>query len=120
SIVDRIPKLKQARKKKANRRLIIYLSIFFFLISIIVYLQYPLSYINAIDVKGNLMVSEEEIVDLSGLTNETSMWSIDKKEISENIQANPMLDTAEVKRKLPHCLEIIVNEHALVGFMKDN
>src|SRR5690625_2260864 len=120
SIEDRIPKLKQALKIKANRRLIFYLSIFFFLISIIVYLQSPLSHIKVIDVKGNLIVPEEEIVELSGLTNETSIWSIDKNAISENIQANPMVDTAEIKRNLPRGLEIIVNEHALVGFMEDN
>jgi len=54
------------------------------------------------------------------LTNETSIWSIDKNAISENIQANPMVDTAEIKRNLPRGLEIIVNEHALVGFMEDN
>ncbi|MCD8500622.1 MAG: hypothetical protein LRY71_01750 [Bacillaceae bacterium] len=32
SLEDRIPKLKQQRKQRANRRLIIYLSTFFFAI----------------------------------------------------------------------------------------
>lgn len=118
SIEDRIPKLKQARKKKANRRLIFYLSIFFFLIAIIVYLQSPLSHINAVHVNGNAIVSKEELIELSDLKNTTNIWTIDKDEISANIKSNPMIDSVTIKRKLPQDIEITVNEFSLVGFLK--
>src|SRR5699024_857653 len=104
SIEDRIPKLKQERKKKTNRRLIFYLSIFFLLVSLVVYLQSPLSNIKTIKV--------------SGLTYQTNIWSINKNEISEILQENPMVSNAKVKRSLPQTVEITVNEFTLVGFLK--
>lgn len=120
SIEDRIPKLKQARKKKANRRLIFYLSIFFFLVLIIVYLQSPLSYVKNIHVKGNAIVSENELIERSGLTDETNIWMINKGDIKESIHEHPMIETVSVKRMLPRDVEISVKEFALVGFVKEN
>src|SRR5699024_3959721 len=78
SIEDRIPKLKEARKKKANRRLIIYLFIFFLLIAVIVYLQSPLSHIKAINVNQNDVLSDEEIIKESGLKINTNIWMYTK------------------------------------------
>src|SRR5690625_2410756 len=86
SIEDRIPKLKQARKKKANRRLLFYLSLFFFLISVIVYLQSPLSYIHEIKIDGNEVVEEEEILIRSDITTSTNIWTINEREIESLIE----------------------------------
>ncbi|WP_156290425.1 cell division protein FtsQ/DivIB [Oceanobacillus salinisoli] len=118
SIEDRIPKLKQARKKKANRRLIFYLSIFFFLISIIVYLQSPLSQIKTITVHGNVHTTEEEIIQLSQLIADTNIWMIDFDSIESKIQSNPIVDSAEVNRKLPWTVTIDITEHNVVGYIK--
>jgi len=118
SIEDRIPKLKHARKKKANRRLIFYLSIFFFLISIIVYLQSPLSYVRTIHVTGNTSINEEEVIKQSKLTDNTNIWTINKTKIKENISENPVVESVEVNRKLPWTLEIQIEEYDRVGYIK--
>ncbi|MGM8211834.1 cell division protein FtsQ/DivIB [Virgibacillus sp. W0430] len=118
SIEDRIPKLKQARKKKANRRLIFYLSIFFILISIIVYLQSPLSHIKQIEVKGNAFLKEDEVIALSELSTRTNIWAIDRTGIGETIKKNPVVDQVEVVRKLPWTVEIHLKEHDLIGYIE--
>jgi len=120
SIEDRIPKLKEARKKKANRRLLFYLSIFFFLISAIVYLQSPLSYIKQIEVTGNEIVKEEEIIQLSGLSTETNIWVINQQNIKESFKDHPMIQNIEVKRELPNTVQIDVKEHDVVGYIKND
>ena len=122
SIEDRIPKLKQARKKKANRRLVFYLSIFFFLISIIVYLQSPLSHIKEIKITGNSYITDESIIKQSGLTTDMNIWTINKSSIKNAISENPIIESVGVDRKLPWTLEIQISEHDLVGYvkMKDN
>src|SRR5699024_12476680 len=74
SIEDRIPKLKESRKKKANRRLLFYLSIFFVLIAIIVYLQSQLSHIRHVDIQGNHELTEDEVIAESGLTMGDNIW----------------------------------------------
>lgn len=119
SIEDRIPKLKQARKKKANRRLIFYLSIFFFLISIIVYLQSPLSHIKTIQVEGNSFVADEKIIAQSNLSADTNIWTIDKKEIEASILDNPVVDSVFIERNLPWTVTIDVTEQKIVGYLKD-
>src|SRR5690625_5979789 len=81
SIQDRIPKLKEQRKKKANRRLVFYLSIFFLLILMSIYLQSPLSDIKTVAIKGNSFLSEEEFIEISDLEEQTNIWIINLKTI---------------------------------------
>ena len=118
SIEDRIPKLKLARKKKANRRLVFYLSIFFFLISIIVYLQSPLSHIKTIHVHGNVHVSDKEIVSQSELTTDTNIWMINLSAIEQAISHNPIIESVEISRKLPWTVDIRITEYKIVGYKK--
>lgn len=119
SIEDRIPKLKEVRKKKANRRLIFYLSIFFLLISLIVYLQSPLSHVKTIKVVGNHYVSEKEVIDQSELTNKSNIWAVKRENIQDLLSTNPVIKTAEVRRKLPWTIEISIEEYVRVGYVKD-
>lgn len=118
SIEDRIPKLKEARKKKANRRLLFYLSIFFLLIAAIIYLQSPLSNIKHIEVTGNKIISDEEIIQLSGLSPETNIWVINQKQLKQSIEKNPLIKEIKVKRKLPQSVQIQISEHKIVGYVK--
>ncbi|WP_026906029.1 cell division protein FtsQ/DivIB [Paucisalibacillus globulus] len=118
SIEDRIPKLKQARKKKANRRLVFYLSIFFFLISIIVYLQSPLSHVKTILVTGNSFYPDKEVIEQSGLKKDTNIWTIKKEEITKALEEIPLVDTVTVETKLPWTIEIHLIEHERIGYIK--
>src|SRR5690625_862643 len=118
SIEDRIPKLKEARKKKTNRRLLFYLSLFFFLISVIVYLQSPLSYIHSIEIDGNHVIKDEEILIQSDLTTTTNIWTIKESQIKNLLEKHPIIETVTVKRKLPQTVQIDVTEHKIVGFVK--
>ncbi|WP_047981350.1 cell division protein FtsQ/DivIB [Ornithinibacillus contaminans] len=120
SIEDRIPKLKQARKKKANRRLVFYLSIFFFLIAIIVYLQSPLSHVKTIHVTGNSLFPEEEVIERSGLSSKTNIWTINKEEITKTLEENPLVDTVTVKTQLPWTVTIELKEHKRIGYIKQD
>lgn len=118
SIEDRIPKLKEARRKKANRRLVFYMTIFFLLISIIVYLQSPLSEVKTVTVYGNSFISDEEIIQTSGFDEKMNIWAIDFAEIEGKLEENPVIAEADVKRKLPSSVDITVLEKDIVGFME--
>lgn len=118
SIEDRIPKLKQVRKKKANQRLVFYLSIFFLLISIIIYLQSPLSNIKTIHITGNSLMSEKEIIQKSKLTYKTNIWTVNKDEIEQKLHHIPVIKSAKVNRKLPWTVEIHLAEFERVGYIK--
>ncbi|WP_164669094.1 cell division protein FtsQ/DivIB [Virgibacillus doumboii] len=118
SIEERIPKLKQERKKKANRRLVFYLSIFFFLISIIVYLQSSLSHVKTIEVSGNTYTNDQKVIDQSGISEETNIWMVNKSNVVQAITKNPIVKSVEVNRKLPWTIEIQITENDRVGYVK--
>lgn len=120
SIEDRIPKLKQARKKKANRRLIIYLSIFFFLLAIVVYLQSPLSHVKTIKVAGNTYLTEEEVIELSQLTTDNNIWMINKDKIKKTMSQNAVIESVKIKRIFPRTVELLVTEYERVGYVKND
>ncbi|PLT34296.1 cell division protein FtsQ/DivIB [Bacillus sp. V5-8f] len=117
SIEDRIPKLKQLRKRKANRRLVILLSIFFVLIASVMYFLSPLSHIRSITVQGNRYLSQEEVVRLSGLTSDTSIWKMNKKQSIEKIKSNPEIETVEIRAKIPNSVIIKVNERNRMAYL---
>lgn len=119
SIEDRIPKLKKVRQQKANRRLIFYLSVFFILIAMIVYLQSPLSHVKKVIVKGNNHLTEEQVIKQSEITKETNLWSIKKSNIKGLLTEHPMVQSVEMKRKLPSTVEIHIVEHNHVGYVED-
>ncbi|RWZ60692.1 cell division protein FtsQ/DivIB [Halobacillus fulvus] len=117
SIEERIPKLKQRRKKKANRRLITYLAILFLLIGTVIYLQSPLSHVRNIEVVGEQHVSAEEIIDLSRVTNETNYWQVDPDEVKKALESHKEITFAEVDRKFPNTIQIEVNEAERIGYV---
>ncbi|MCP8616601.1 cell division protein FtsQ/DivIB [Salirhabdus salicampi] len=119
SIEERIPKLKQARKKKANRRLIFYLSLFFLLISIITYLQSPLSHVKHFEVEGNYFITDGEVLAESQLTTEYNIWQIDFQTIERNILKHPEIKQATVTRKFPRTVQIELEEYIRVGYVKE-
>lgn len=118
TLEDRIPKLKQQRRKKANRRLILLLFLFFSLIAIVIYIQSPLSHIKDIAVKGNEFYSNNEIIKILGISQNTNIWKIRNKAISERLQRLPEIKKASVKIKWPNSIEINITEHKRIAYIK--
>ncbi|QOR68474.1 cell division protein FtsQ/DivIB [Cytobacillus suaedae] len=117
TIEDRIPKLKQKRKQKANKRLIWYISFFFLLVMCVVYIQSPLSKVSKISVSGYYNVSETEIIKLSELSKKTSFWRINIEKTSKQIETHPEIKSVSVEKKLPNKVLIKVSEYKRVAYI---
>lgn len=117
SIEDRIPKLKQQRRKKANRRLTFLLFVFFFLIVCVVYFQSPLSHIKAINIIGNKVYSDQEIIKMSKVNNKTNVWKINEKVIEARIKKLPEIKKASVSIELPNILNVKLQEEKRVAYI---
>ncbi|MGR3763771.1 cell division protein FtsQ/DivIB [Rossellomorea sp. NS-SX7] len=121
SIEERIPKLKQHRKKKANRRLLFLLALFLFMILSVIYFQSPLSHVKTIEVKGNELVSSETILSESKLKPGMNVWSVNKSETAERLNKLPEVKSTEVKLSFPNSFVIQVNELGKKAYLlKDN
>lgn len=118
TLEDRIPKLKEQRRQKANRRLVLYICIFFLLLLAIVYFTSPLSKIGQVNVSGNHYVEDDAIIEAGGLTAETGFWNVDRKEAASRIEQMKEIRSAEVTRQFPNHLTVHIEEYDRAAYMK--
>lgn len=117
SLEDRVPKLKEHRKQKSNRRLISFLSVFFILILLVIYFQSPLSKVSSIDVAGSETVSKEEIIKMSGITKRSGFWSINEKEVNDALSGLEQIQNIKLDKQLPNKVTIVVEEYQKVAYI---
>ncbi|MED3562109.1 cell division protein FtsQ/DivIB [Bacillus xiapuensis] len=120
ALEDRIPKLKEQRRRKANRRLILLLFLFFTLIAVIAYVQSPLSHVKRISVEGNDLYSTKEIIKKTGVTNNTNIWKVNNKEISKKLMELSEIKKANVKIGWPNTIYITIQEHKRIAYLKND
>ncbi|MGX6442035.1 cell division protein FtsQ/DivIB [Neobacillus sp. K501] len=120
ALEDRIPKLKEQRRRKANKRLILLLFLFFTMIAVVAYVQSPLSHVKKITIKGNEMLSTDEIISETGIKKEeTNIWSIKKKEITKELQGLSEINKAEVMMQWPNSIIINIQERKKVAYVEN-
>ncbi|MFC4404667.1 cell division protein FtsQ/DivIB [Gracilibacillus xinjiangensis] len=118
SIEDRIPKLKRERRKRTNRKLAIYLTVFFLLVFLVVYLQSPLSHVNSIEINGENLVSEEEILEITELDLFTNYWTVQAGKLEEALEQHQLIHTVTIDKKFPANKIIIqIEELNNVGYI---
>lgn len=117
SLEDRVPKLKQQRRKKANRRLAFLLLLFFSLIACVSYFQSPLSRVKNIDIIGNELYSVDQIVEQSQITTKQNIWKMNKTKISRDIKKLPEIKKVKINIIFPNTVKITVNEYKRMAYI---
>jgi len=112
-----VPQLKEKRRQKANRQLIGFVFTFFLLILVIIYLQTPLSKVSNVEVEGAVNVGETTIIELSGITNETSFWKINEDEVIKSIKSNKQVNDVVIKKKFPSTVILSITENERVAYV---
>ncbi|MDM5198780.1 FtsQ-type POTRA domain-containing protein [Fictibacillus enclensis] len=118
-IEDRIPKLKTQRKQKTNRRMVIYLSLFFLLIMIFVYFQSSFSDVKKITVTGNENISDEAIIKAGKIEPHTSFLNLSDKDIEKNIGKLQEISSVAVHKSFYNHLQIQVKEYHRVAYLEE-
>ena len=108
--------MKRKRKKKRNRIKKI-LSIFFLIcaLSAVVHI-FPIFKVKAIRVDGNMKLTPEEIVAMSGLRIGDNMIGMNKKEIQQNISQANVVASCKVNRQFPNQVNIIIDENSPMAY----
>ena len=86
-IEERIPTLRERRRKRSNRKFAALLTIFVSLLLILIYSQSPYSEIRDIKVTGAELFDGDSYQQASTLAVGDSMWSFDSGEIEQQIEA---------------------------------
>jgi cell division protein FtsQ len=117
TINERIPSLKEQRKQRANRRLLFFLSFFFLLLLLMVYFQSPLSHVRNVIVQGNYFVTEADIIKLSKINNGTSMWNLEKEEVTDRLLSHKEIANVSIDRQFPSTVRLNVEEYSRIGYL---
>ena len=121
TLEDRIPKIREMRKQKANRRLVLSLSLFFILLSFIIYSQSSLSKVSSISVQGQQYVESETIVKVSEIKEgTTSFFQVKKADVESRIEELQEIKSATVKKELPNSIHIDSEEYKRIAYILNN
>ena len=111
--------IKRKRKKKIKKLIIL---VVIFLIAFTTFLfKASLFKIKSLNVEGNKIISTNEIVKLSKVSNTDNIFYINIKDVEKNIKRNPYISEVSIKRQLPNKLDIKIKEKpAAFYIVKDN
>jgi cell division protein FtsQ len=118
-IDERIPKIKEQRKQKTNRRLITFILLFFLMVLLIVYFQTPISKVSTIEISGNQNVPAKTIKAESGIeSGSTEFWSLNQAQTEDNIKKIKLIKGAEVSKVIPNKIHIRVEEYESIAYLE--
>lgn len=107
--------------KKKKLRLLPFL-IFIIAITIIVFTCLLIldTKVKNIIITGNEVLSDDEIIDLAGLTNYPSFYKTLNITMKNNITKEPLIKSVNINRKFYHIIEIKVKEYKILYKREDN
>ena len=106
-----ISKQANLKKKKIRLKILKWTSLFILIIgAIIAFLLSDLFNIKQIKVTQNNKISEQEIINLSGLKTNGNMFKYLTLDVKEKIKTNPYIEDVKIHRKLDGTIEINVKE----------
>ncbi|TWT07438.1 FtsQ-type POTRA domain-containing protein [Planococcus sp. CPCC 101016] len=116
-IEERIPTLRERRKKRTNRKFVALLFIFLTLLAILLYSQSKYSEIRTITIEGAVLFEQESYQAASGLNLGDSMWSFDAKAVAEQLEKLEWVEEASVKKNWLTGVEISLKEYIQMGYL---
>ncbi len=94
--------------------------LFCFALSFYFFINSAFFNVKKVEVSGCQTVSEEQVIELSGLTVGTNLLKIDAKGAISKIVMHPVIKKVQVSRKIPHTLELKVTERTPVALVVGN
>ena len=101
----------EVEEKKGNYRLLKILLVVCGLLLFVIFLRFSPSFnINTIIIENNSRISSEEIEEASGIEKGVNLFAINKRQAAKAIEESPYIDKAEISRKLPDTIKIVISE----------
>lgn len=116
-IEERIPTLRERRRKRSNRKFAALLFVFVSLLFILLYSQSTYSEVRSIEVHGAELFDGESYKHASTLAIGDSMWSFDSAKIEQHLEALEWVKAATVDKKWLTSVEIEIEEYKEMGYL---
>ena len=116
-IEERIPTLREKRRKRTNFKFIFLLVLFLVTLFLLLYFQSPYSEIKKVEVVGAGLVEADVYEEQSNLQAGDSMWGFSTNEIEDRISEYRWVKEVNVKRKWLTTVQIEVQEWEKVAYI---
>lgn len=119
---DKLPVLRQRPiEQKSNKRALVLLSFFFVIVLIILFLRSPMSKVSIIEVKGNDLLTIEQVIQASGLSYGASFFTWNKKGVTERLTELAEVKSVHIESSFPGKINLNVTEYETVAYeLKQN
>lgn len=115
--MERIPQVKPVRRRKVNRRALIFVALFFLSISTFLFVRSPYSKVHAVHVTGTRFLSSEEVIRQSGLVPGHTLIFFSPDRVRERLARLPEVKEAAVAWRWPNEVEIAVTERTVLAYV---
>lgn len=119
-ITERVPAMKKRRKRRTNVKFIALITIFLFIILLLLYFQSTYSDISKIDVEGAHLKEADFYIDQSQLRVSDSMWGFEVAKVEKVLAANDWVKSVEVKRQFFNRVQITIEEWHKVAYISQD
>ncbi|WP_029330909.1 cell division protein FtsQ/DivIB [Exiguobacterium oxidotolerans] len=120
SLEDKIPYIREQRRKKANRRLIYVLILIGLLIAVVFYLQSSYSRVATLEIDGVVNVKEADIIQASRMkVKETHAFNVSEEAVLERIEDVPGIREATMTQSFLHNYQVNIVEEKEIAYAKD-
>ncbi|MFD1204064.1 cell division protein FtsQ/DivIB [Sporosarcina contaminans] len=118
-IEDRIPSMREKRRRKTNKKFLFVLFIFGLALLLLLYFQSPLSKVKDIHIRGATLYDQQFYLEESGIGENSPFWGFDAQEVEEKLSAIAGVDEVKVTRKWMRDVEINISEWKMVAYIED-
>lgn len=118
-IEERIPSMREKRRRKTNKKFLFVLTIFVTALLIIFYFQSPLSKVKGITIKGASLHDAEFYKEQTRLAEGQSLWGFKTQIIEHSLGEFDVVKEAYVSRKWPNDIEVSIVEWGTLAFIEE-
>ncbi|MCZ2258870.1 cell division protein FtsQ/DivIB [Sporosarcina sp. G11-34] len=118
-IEERIPSMREKRRKKTNKKFLFVFLIFIVALLAILYFQSPLSRIKEIAVSGAILKNSEYYEEKSGLVVDNPLWGFRTTSAEDLLMKQELVQKASISRKWPNKVKIEIVEWKTIAYLED-
>lgn len=112
---DLLPYRRTRPRLTNNRWMLLFLILFFILLSCILYLQSPISRIQHVEVTGQQLLAADEVITASGLHMQSVFQLLRAEQIKKKILALPEVAQVDLTFQFPNTIRITIKEWQRIG-----
>lgn len=114
-----LEQVEKKKKKKKNKRILRFVLIICSLCLVVFYLLSDMSKVKSLTVQNNSLYSDEQILEKTGLSYESSYILTVRWFVNWKLEKDPLIQKASLKKDLQGGFTIYIEEEKVIGYLKE-